>query len=234
MKKIIITIALAGMMGTAFGQGVVAFVNAGATSVYTNTTQTIWGTTLVGNTPASGYTATTVNGGSFYYALLMQSYSGSGATKSTTYTSLVANGWLSTGIIGAPGLIAGRIAGGNPVTTLSQDTIAVDNQYVVLGWSGNVTNGTAAGLAYVESTLSLGSTALWTLFPGVNPNTPGFVGLSNVGTGLGAVSPVQLLFGGAGQITGFLNLYEVPVPEPATFALAGLGGLSLLLFRRRK
>jgi len=30
------------------------------------------------------------------------------------------------------------------------------------------------------------------------------------------------------------NLVMTPVPEPATMALAGLGGLSLLLFRRRK
>ncbi len=29
------------------------------------------------------------------------------------------------------------------------------------------------------------------------------------------------------------NLTQVPVPEPATLALAGLGGLSVLLFRRR-
>jgi hypothetical protein len=29
-------------------------------------------------------------------------------------------------------------------------------------------------------------------------------------------------------------LYLVPVPEPTTLALAGLGGLSLLLFRRQR
>ena len=34
-------------------------------------------------------------------------------------------------------------------------------------------------------------------------------------------------------IANGLTLFEVPVPEPATFALVGLGGLSLLLFRRR-
>jgi hypothetical protein len=29
-------------------------------------------------------------------------------------------------------------------------------------------------------------------------------------------------------------MYEIPIPEPTTMALAGLGGLSLLLFSRRK
>jgi hypothetical protein len=31
-----------------------------------------------------------------------------------------------------------------------------------------------------------------------------------------------------------LNLIPTTVPEPTTIALAGLGGLSLMLFRRRK
>jgi hypothetical protein len=41
-----------------------------------------------------------------------------------------------------------------------------------------------------------------------------------------------------GNLTGWdaltVNLVMSPVPEPGTMALAGLGGLSLLLFRRRK
>jgi hypothetical protein len=32
----------------------------------------------------------------------------------------------------------------------------------------------------------------------------------------------------------FSNVEPGPVPEPSTLALAGLSGLSLLLFRRRK
>ena len=32
----------------------------------------------------------------------------------------------------------------------------------------------------------------------------------------------------------YINGFIEPVPEPTTLALAGLGGLSLLLFRRRK
>jgi xanthosine utilization system XapX-like protein len=226
MKKIVLTLALAGMMGTAFGQGVVNFANNAATDVYTNATQTIWGTVLSGNT--SGLTATVANGGSFFYALLMQPYS-SGPTASTSLSSLAANGWLATGLIGAPALGAGRIAGGAPATTLSADPVGSGNQFTVLGWSGNVAPGTLAGLATVEANLALGSTYNWTLSSGVN----GFIGISAVGTGTGqGASSPELLYG-TGGIAGFENLYEVPVPEPATFALVGLGGLAMLMFRRR-
>jgi hypothetical protein len=228
MKKIVLTLALAGLMSSAFGQGVVNFANGAVTDIYTNATQTIWGTATGGGT--SGLTPTTANGGSFYYALLMQSYS-SGPTASTSLSSLAANGWLTTGLIASPGLGAGRLSGGNPVTTLSADVIGVGNQYTVLGWSGNIAPGTLAGLATVEANLALGSTfSGWTVPNGQN----GFLGISSVGTGVGATSPVQALFGFAGGINSFVNLYLVPVPEPTTVALIGLGGLSLLLFRRRQ
>lgn len=228
MKKIVLTLALAGIMGTAFGQGVVVFSNAGTTDVYTNATQTIWGVGLPGTT---GISPTTANGGSFYYALLMQSYSGSGPTASTSLSSLAASGWLTTGLVGSPALVAGRIAGGNPATTLLADPIGAGNQFTVLGWSGNVAPGTLAGLTIVEANLALGSGYNWTLTSA--PGILGFVGISSVGTGVGSTLPPEALFGGAGQITGFINLYVVPVPEPATFALVGLGGLALLAFRRR-
>jgi hypothetical protein len=41
---------------------------------------------------------------------------------------------------------------------------------------------------------------------------------------------------GNGTIIGSWDITAVPAPtpEPSTLALAGLGGLSLLLFRRRK
>ena len=215
-------------MGTAFGQGAVVFVNQAASDIYTNATQDIWG----GAGPAtSALTPTVANGGSYFYALLMQSYSGSGPTASTSLSSLAASGWLSTGLFATPGLGAGRLAGGSPVTTLSADPIGAGNQFTVLGWSGNVAPGTLAGLATVEANLALGPSYNWTLTGA--PNTLGFVGISSVGTGVGATLPTESLFNAAGGITGFINLYVVPVPEPATFALVGLGGLALLAFRRR-
>jgi hypothetical protein len=64
-------------------------------------------------------------------------------------------------------------------------------------------------------------------------NAPsGFIGESNI---------IPITLGGSTTPPPFMvgldsfNLHPVaPVPEPATFALAGLGAVALLLFRRRK
>jgi hypothetical protein len=66
-------------------------------------------------------------------------------------------------------------------------------------------------------------------------STTGFIaaGSSSIaGATVFATAPVS----GTGTPIFSLNtpLYLVPVPEPTTLALAGLGGLSLLLFRRQR
>lgn len=48
---------------------------------------------------------------------------------------------------------------------------------------------------------------------------------------VGATAPIPAYVGTV--MPGF-DVFAVAVPEPATFALVGLGGLSLMLFRRRK
>lgn len=61
-----------------------------------------------------------------------------------------------------------------------------------------------------------------------------YLGTSAVGSALlgGGPIPLPSAFGvGAGQVGGF-NV--VPIPEPSSMVLAGLGAASLLLFRRRK
>jgi hypothetical protein len=55
----------------------------------------------------------------------------------------------------------------------------------------------------------------WTILP---PNTP--------------VPPFSDAFGGNGA--PYADLIMTPIPEPGTFALAGLGAAALLIFRRRK
>lgn len=66
----------------------------------------------------------------------------------------------------------------------------------------------------------------------------GYAGWSAVGTttvitaaAFGGGTTPNTVFGGA---TGISSFVLVPVPEPATIALGGLGAAALLLFRRRK
>jgi hypothetical protein len=65
----------------------------------------------------------------------------------------------------------------------------------------------------------------------------GFFGYSAVGYGFAGGGPVFLpapsLWGVSIPMPGGLTSgFELTVPEPSTFALAGLGGLSLLVLRR--
>jgi hypothetical protein len=124
---------------------------------------------------------------------------------------------------------AGRLQGGSllGVTTDSTWAPATTRAFLVAGWSadnGNVWNpnwmhaGTIGGVA----------------------GTPGgYFGFSSIAEGrAGGTDPVTqqnypalALFSGTTIAAGF-NL--VPVPEPTTMALAGLGAAALLIFRRRK
>ena len=91
---------------------------------------------------------------------------------------------------------------------------AATGDFTVPGWtSGSVYVVAVAynGANYAASTVR-GHSAVFTLTPAINTDAaPKF----------GAMTPFQVLS-------------VAPVPEPSTFALAGLGLASLLIFRRRK
>lgn len=221
MKKIALMLALSGMVATAFGQGTVNFVNgSGSQNVSTNTQLYI-------NGAPTGLGATGLATGSagshfgYWYALLAQSYSGSGPTVATTIQNLLTTGWTYTGALGTNALGAGRIAGGaTTITTAGMPgPVGTPNQFIVVGWSSSL----GTDWATVSAELSSGN---WNPLGGV-------FGISTVGTGLQAASPPEAIFNNAGTITTGFTLFAVPVPEPTTMALAGLGGLALLLFRRR-
>jgi hypothetical protein len=229
MKKLALILTLSGLAATSFGQGFVNFANvSGNENVSTNTTLYINGNATGGG---AGPGLVTGSGGAhfgYYYALLAQAYSGSGPTVATTIGTLLSTGWTYTGAWGTNALGGGRIAGGaNTQTTAGMPTTGnPPNQFIIAGWSSNL----GTDWATVSGQLATsGLNGAWTLSSGVG----GVFGISSVGTGLGAASPPEAIFDAPGIATGF-TLYEVPVPEPSTMALAGLGGLAVLLFRRRK
>jgi hypothetical protein len=215
MKLLAIVSILSVLVTATFGQGSVNFANvSGAQNVSTN-----WGVLSPGTSGLVSGSGIAPLG--YYYALLAQPYAGSGPTVDSTLASLLSDGWIYTGVTGSNALGAGRIAGGANSLTTAGMPVGDPNQFIVVGWSSSA--GTT--WAVVSTELESGD-----FFPTGNNI---FIGVSSVGTGVGVDSPPEAIFGGTGGIQTGFNLYPV-IPEPATFALAGLGGLALLAFRRRK
>lgn len=104
---------------------------------------------------------------------------------------------------------------------------------VAAGWAPGETKSFLA----VGWVTSLGATwnPAWLTADLVTGKQPGF-GISAIGIGSAGGGPTGLpalvCFGAAPSITTGFNI--VPVPEPTTMALAGLGAAALLIFRRRK
>jgi len=105
---------------------------------------------------------------------------------------------------------------------------------MIVGWSAN------EGTSWATVVLELNGTEPW---PVTGPDswfgqTP--VAFNYAGGGSGLPTPAAAVsvwagsaatqLPGSGGVSGVILL---PIPEPSTMVLAGLGGLSLLLFRRR-
>jgi len=240
MKKLVTILSLVVTSTLLYGQGSVVF-NSNNLGVLTNTIAVSVfnpGGTPVGNA-ASGKTAAF---SSFNYALFVQTYTGTtpGSTNPLTsgWTLATSSGQPFQGTNGPSGLAVSGILGlgsaaGAGIDGLAQPTAgsytdAGRDYFMIAGWSSNLGTTWSA----VSSLLQSGFSTI---------SSPGFFGVSTIGVTYGAgafsLSP-NSLFVVSQQVTtpvGAFTLYQVtPVPEPTTMALAGLGGLSLLLFRRRK
>jgi len=229
MKKIATVLALGAAVVTSFGQGYVDFANtSGSQNFSTNAATSITGA----STGLSGTGLTSGSGvapSGYYFALLMQSYSGSGATVNSTLANVMTGGWSFSGALGNNVLGAGRIGGGAAAATTAGDVIAGANQFLIVGWSASL--GTTWSAIANELT-SYDNSGSWS-------GPAGYLGISTTGTGVGqANTSPEILFGGATGIQGPTTLFATGsatvVPEPTTMALAGLGAGALLLFRRRK
>lgn len=175
-----------------------------------------------------GATAGTADG--FYYALLFNGVSvpasGVGVAQPTTLAGLAA--WNDTGLKGMNNTTAGRLSvtGTTGTSVTVPWAVGVTQNVMLVGWSANLGSTWSAALTSLNSLNFVGN---------------GFFGMSTTGyIAAGSADPGTAVFGssdaGAGlPIRSLLTqLYLVPVPEPSTLALAGLGAASLLLFRRRK
>jgi len=213
MKKLLTIAALMGVASLSYGQGTVNFA-AGASPA----------TRIATNSAIGGASTGIISGGGYYFALFVAPTSvgtswGSSSSMDPTLSgfSLVNGGEYATNSN------AGRFTGVSPVTVNGYATSA-SGEFVVVGWSANI-----AGASW-SSFLNWyhGSTG--------GQNT-GWLGHSLVADAVqlgGGAIPAGNIFGAnTGQVAGF-TLGMVTVPEPTTFALAGLGAAALVIFRRRK
>jgi hypothetical protein len=228
MKKtaLIIVCALA-TTGAAFAQGFYTF-NQGAGQLVTtnNATSAQFGGSgaELGALQAAG---TEVSAGNQYiFAVLDQSYSGTLSSDTNVWDGT----WAYSGITatnktsGQPGTLVSQSNFQAPNNGSTWNAGTSTNQYILVGWSVNMGT-TWAG---VSNILASGTETAGEYF-----------GVSSVGfTALDTISPGYTLFGAANAAGNPINspftLFQLaPVPEPGTLALAGLGGISMLLFRRR-
>jgi len=245
MKKVLSTIAIVVTSTAVFAQG---YLNFNATTIpiaQTNTAvSTLFGGLGVGGVIGNTAAGTGAGVSGYLYALLVSPYTGTITSDTTVWDGSWSLALATVGantavpITSSNGIAAGRVTASTPGgTSAIQLTGWANGTYdniVLVGWSANL----GTSWSVVSSLLSTIAAA-----PGNNAIS-GFFGESSIGyyspnTG----TPGGALFNAAADANGTpinngsanpMYLYALPIPEPGTMALAGLGGLALMLIRRRK
>jgi hypothetical protein len=221
------------VISTGLAQGYVLWGNASGSKISING---VAGGVLTGVMPANATAP-------FYFALFYSTSTTVGGISTAIMPSGNVNGTYvfqdSNWTFLNPGPIAGYVTGpayGTNAAGLGRYTVVTTDpghgaatitanmaaeRWVVLGWSGNVATD-LAGLA--------------TWYNGGNPQTAGWIGESLVSSLIAPGDPTDTAGSPPSVFPGVFSLgvTYLTVPEPSTIALAGLGGISLLLFRRRK
>lgn len=208
MKKLATLLCVGALSFGAFAQGTVNFLNGSYALISTNT--------------ATGSGPLVNVAGNFYFGL----FTASSTVTTASLANLLTPAWTFTGAYATNIAAAGRISGGANVATTTGWTPGNTNSFLVAGWN------TAMGHDWstVSAALQAGTAPANGLF-GMS-----LVSFGMAGGGTAGIPSFSLWATGPGLqgnslTSGFALL---PIPEPTTIALAGLGAAALLIFRRRK
>jgi hypothetical protein len=234
MKKLTLTIGcVLAVAGAAFAQGTVNWASISFSGYTSQTNSSSYSPLFGGGATGAGTVGNTFNSAvaanGYHWELLYLP----GSAQSSTPTTLAAlNGWADAGL-GASQTAAGsgRIQPVGPTTAAAVPWGAgITDSIVLAGWSSNLGSSWSQVIATLNSPAALG---------GVVGNA--YFGLSIAGyISPGSADPGAQFIGGGANAFGtpiqstLTPLYLIPIPEPTSLALAGLGGLSLLLFRRQR
>jgi hypothetical protein len=209
MKKTLTTIALAGLACGAFAQGTLLFDNnnSGIITVQAPGTPDAFSVADSSKNPGSAVWNVALLYAPSTAALGLAQSAFTGAAVADYIPSATVNPGIDTS-----GSFQDGAAGKEATITVPFDTA---NTFEVVSWLGTAT--TFAGALAGGATYT-GASAEFDFTP-ANPNaTP--------------VPGIPSSVNGAGAWNGSLTL--VPIPEPSTIALGGLGAAALMMFRRRK
>jgi hypothetical protein len=209
MKKILAIGALATLTLSAFGQGQLTFNNRVLT-VTPNVSAPVY-IDVVGSGTNGAASGATVRA-----ALLGGSTSGTPASASTagTLALLVSPSTPATWATFRTGTLAGFVAVGTDSARNSGLAYGSTGLFQMVAWEGTQDTWAAAYAAWQSGQIRAGFS---------NPIQ------SAVTTG-----PTDLAVPALQGLNPFAIGFNVVVPEPSSFALAGLGAAALLIFRRRK
>ncbi len=233
------------MSGASFAQGYISF-NATTIPIFaTNSAVSpMFGGSGSGGVSDVTFAGTGANVSAYLYALLISPWTGSVSTDKNVWDGT----WTAVpGITSSNSVVGGRVNAVTPAGTSAILVTGIAGPGLWTSWNAGVTNnivlvGWSANLA---STWSEVSNLLLEVAadPFHWPGGGGYFGETDIGyLTPNAASPGAALFGATATANGLpidnssanpAMLYGLPIPEPGTLSLAGLGGLSLLLFRRR-